>query len=161
LGMAPSAFGSSSGYGAFQARFDTGVETPFGIGLLRTGIQGRWRRSPEEVLETATGRWIWQSSPAHTFEAAALGAAGSRPPRNYQVVVGGLNGLRAYPVHAVAGKRLLRWNVEDRHDIVRDLFQFMTIGSAVFADGARGWGSGAEGTSWFTDAGVGLRIAPP
>ena len=77
------------------------------------------------------------------------------------MVVGGLNGLRAYPVHAVAGKRLVRWNVEDRHALVSNLFQFMTVGSAVFMDGARGWGSGAEGTGWFTDAGIGLRIAPP
>ena len=161
VGAAPRFLGSSSDYGAFNAHFDTGMETPFGIGMLRTGVEGRWRRSPEEVLETATGRWIWQSSPAHTFEAAVLGAAGTRPPRNYQMVVGGLNGLRAYPVHAVAGKRLLRWNAEDRHALVRDLFQFMTVGSAVFVDGARGWGSGAEGTGWFTDAGIGLRIAPP
>jgi hypothetical protein len=161
LGVAPRLLGSTSDYGAFQARLDTGIETPFGIGMLRAGVQGRWRRSPEEVLETASGRWIWQSSPAHTFEAAVLGAAGNRPPRNYQTVVGGLNGLRAYPVHAVAGKRLVRWNVEDRHALVRDLFQFMTVGSAVFVDGARGWGSGAEGTGWFHDAGIGLRIAPP
>ena len=161
LGAAPKAFGSSSSYGAFRARFDTGIETPFGIGLLRSSIEGRWRRSPEEVIETAQGRWIWQGSPWHTLEAAALGSAGTRPPRNYQTVVGGLNGLRAYPVHAVAGKRLLRWNVEDRHALVRDLFQFMTIGSAVFVDGARGWGAGAEGTDWFHDAGFGLRIAPP
>ncbi len=161
LGVAPEFLGSSSSFGSFQAHLDAGVETPLGIGLLRSGIQGRWARSPEEVLETASGRWIWQSSPAHTFEAAVLGAAGTRPARNYQTVVGGLNGLRAYPVHQVAGTRLFRWNAEDRHAVIRNLWQVMTIGSAVFVDGARGWGAGAEGTGWFHDAGIGLRIAPP
>jgi len=161
LGVAPEFLGSSSDFGSFQAHVDAGVETPLGIGLLRSGIEGRWERSPQEVLETLNGRWIWQSSPAHTFEAAVLGAAGTRPARNYQTVVGGLNGLRAYPVHQVAGKRLIRWNAEDRHAVIRNLFQVVTVGSAVFVDGARGWGSGAEGTGWFHDAGIGLRLAPP
>lgn len=161
LGAAPQAWGSSTSYGSFRAKLDGGISTPFGFGVVRTQVTGRWRRSPEEVLGTANGRWLWQSSPAHTFEAGVLGAAGTRPPRNYQLAVGGLNGLRAYPVHAVTGKRLLRWNVEDRHVLLRDVFQIATIGSAVFVDAARGWGSGAEGTAWFHDFGIGLRLAPP
>lgn len=161
LGIAPRAFGSDSDYGLFRSRLDVGTSTPFGFGQLSTQFTGRWRSSAEEVQQTSRARWIWQRRPEHTIEASLLGSSGFRMPRNYQVVIGGLNGLRAYPVHAVAGARVLRWNVEDRHMLVRDVLQFVSIGSALFWDGARGWGPGAEGTGPFNCAGVGLRLAPP
>jgi len=161
LGVAPRAFGSTADYGDFRLRLDTGISTAAGFGQLRSTVSGRWRKSAEEVLHVTQGRWIWQTHPGHTIEGAVLGITGFRMPRNYQAVVGGLNGLRAYPVHAVAGARLARWNLEDRHMLVRDVFQFVSIGSAVFVDGARGWGPGAEGTEAFHCAGFGLRLAPP
>jgi len=89
------------------------------------------------------------------------GVTGYRMPRNFQVVVGGLNGLRAYPVHAVAGTQLVRWNLEARRIVLRDLFQFVSLGSAVFVDGARAWGAGAGGAGPFHCAGFGVRLAPP
>ncbi len=161
LGAAPRALGSSANFGDFRARLDLGVTTPAGFGLLTSTVAGRWRRSAEEVLHVSRGRWIWQTGPGHTLEAGALAITGFRMPRSFQPVVGGLNGLRAYPVHAVAGARVVRWNLEDRHLVVRDLFQIFSIGTAVFVDGARGWGPGAEGASAFHCAGVGLRLAPP
>jgi hypothetical protein len=161
LGVAPEALGSSADYGDFRVRLDAGVSTPVGFGLMTSSVAGRWKRSAEEVLHISHGRWIWQSRPEHTVEAAVWGVTGFRMPRNYQAIVGGLSGLRAYPVHAVAGSRLVRWNIEDRHMLVRDVFQIVSIGSAVFLDGARGWGPGAEGTRAFQCAGVGVRLAPP
>ncbi len=33
--------------------------------------------------------------------------------------------------------------------------------AAAFYDGARAWGPGADGTGWFQDAGLGLRLGFP
>jgi hypothetical protein len=38
---------------------------------------------------------------------------------------------------------------------------YLNAGTAVFFDAARAWGAGAEGTGWFRDAGVGLRLGIP
>ncbi|MEO5617984.1 MAG: hypothetical protein ABIS67_09445 [Candidatus Eisenbacteria bacterium] len=161
LGVAPRALGSSADYGDFRVRLDTGISTRFGFGLMTSTVSGRWKRSAEEVLHSSRGRWIWQSRPEHTTEAALMGVTGFRMPRDFQNVAGGLSGLRAYPVHAVVGARILRWNLEDRHILVHNLLGIVSIGSALFVDGARGWGPGAEGTGAFHCAGVGVRIAPP
>jgi hypothetical protein len=161
LGAAPKFLGSSADEGAFLARLDGGASTPFGFGIFRSSIDGRWRRRVEEVVQQASGRWIAQAGTNQVLEAAVSGIAGRRMPRTFQVVAGGLNGLRAYPVHAVAGTRMVRWNVEARRMLLRDIFQFVSIGAATFLDGARAWGTGAEGTPPFQCAGVGIRLAPP
>ena len=161
LGAFPRGLGSSANFGDFRVRLEAGALTKVGFGLLRSSVSGRWRSSAQEVLHVTQGRWIWQTRPEHTVEAAVLGITGFRMPRNFQAVIGGLSGLRAYPVHAVSGSRVMRWNLEDRHMLVRDVFQIASIGSAIFVDGARGWGPGAEGIGAFHCAGVGVRIAPP
>ncbi len=61
----------------------------------------------------------------------------------------------------------LHWKLpEPRLSWLRESRQWTSLvraylASVSFVDGARGWGSGAEGTRWFHDAGIGLRIAPP
>jgi hypothetical protein len=161
VGVAPRFLGSTADEGYLRVKLDAGAESRFGFGYLRSSVSTRWRGDPVEVIEQAQGRWVWQSRPEHTVVAAVLGVAGFRVPRSFQAVVGGLNGLRAYPVHAVAGTQVARWNLEDRRMLVRDVFQLFSIGSGVFVDGARGWGAGSEGSGAYHAAGFGLRLAPP
>ena len=113
------------------------------------------------MLGTFESRWIRQTSLSHSLVFSLIGTGGIKMPRSFQVTVGGLNGLRAYPVHAVAGTQVMRWNVEDRRILIRDVLQMASLGSAIFWDGAHAWGPGSEGEGSFNDAGIGLRIAPP
>jgi hemolysin activation/secretion protein len=106
-------------------------------------------------------RWVSQAIPRQTIVLAAFGGAAHRPPRDFQYVVGGLNGLRAHGVHAVAGHRITRLNAESRWVIGRNYYQLVSLGFATFWDAARSWGPGSAGQSWQHDAGLGLRISLP
>jgi hypothetical protein len=161
MGYAPEEFGSTADEGYGLAQLDLGAQTALGFGFLRSSLSSRLRHGPRETLGTIEARWIRQTSLSHALVAAVVGTAGYDMPRTFQVTVGGLNGLRAYPVHAVAGTQVLRWNVEDRLVLIRDVLQMASLGSAIFYDGARGWGPGSEGSGAFNSAGIGLRIAPP
>jgi hypothetical protein len=161
IGLAPRLFGSTADEGYVRIGLDAGAQTRAGFGTLRSSISSRLRGGPLEVIEQADGRWVWQENFDHTVVASLVGIAGHEVPRSFQVVVGGLNGLRAYPVHAVAGTQMVRWNLEDRRILVRDIFHLVSVGEAMFVDGARGWGAGSEGSGAYNAAGFGVRLGPP
>jgi len=161
MGYAPEELGSTADEGYGQAQLDLGAQTPVGFGFIRSSLSSRLRHGPREALGMFDARWIRQPSLGNALVAGLIGTAGYDMPRTFQVTVGGLNGLRAYPVHAVAGTKMLRWNVEDRFVLIRDVLQMASFGSAVFYDGARAWGAGSAGTSAFHDVGIGVRVAPP
>lgn len=161
VGVSPKSFGGSADEGFLQARADFGTESRYGIGTVRSVLSTRLRRRVLEMVRSVDLRWVSQSGDRNTLVLAAHGAAGSNVPRDFQIVIGGLNGLRAYPVHALAGREVIRLNAEQRTTLVRDLGSLLSVGVAGFWDAARAWGPGADGTAWFHDAGVGLRLAPP
>ena len=92
---------------------------------------------------------------------AGFGALAYRPARDFQYVVGGLNGLRAHGVHALAGDKLVRLNAESRWVLAHNYFQLLSIGAAGFWDSARTWGPGSADQPWQHDVGVGLRLSAP
>lgn len=161
LGLAPRLLGSTTDESYARFGLDGGAETPFGFGLVRAAMSTRFRFQAEEMVRSLDARWVSQVLPGQTLVASGWGLWGMRMARDWQVVVGGLNGLRAYPVHALTGRQVWRFNVEDRWLLGRDLWQLVNLGAAGFWDGARAWGTGADGTGWLNDAGVGLRIALP
>jgi surface antigen Omp85-like protein len=160
LGDAPGFFGGQS-EGYVAATIQQGVSTPLGFGWIDAGLESRIRRSPHELIERVDARWIHQSLGRHTLALAARGVAGIHMDRDFEVVVGGLNGLRAYPVQAVAGRRLWRLNAEDRWQVANVFGGFFTVGAVAFTDAARAWGPGSNSDQWFVDAGTGLRFTAP
>lgn len=160
-GFAPDALGSTADEGYLRVRADAGAETRFGFGFVRTRLETRLRRDVRELLRRADARWIVTAPRGHALVLAARAAGSTRPARDVQQVVGGLDGLRAYPVHALAGRDLVRLNAEQRWLMADGLGGVLMLGAVGFVDAARAWGPGAEGTGWFTASGVGLRIAPP
>jgi hypothetical protein len=161
LGVAPRLLGSTADEGYVRARADAGVETAVGFGYVRTAASMRVRRSPLEVIRSAEARWVWPTRAGHALVLAARGVAGSRVSRDFQAVVGGLSGLRAYPVQAVAGRELVRLNAEQRWVVGRNYWDLVSIGGAVFYDAAHAWGPGAGDGPWFHAAGCGIRLATP
>ncbi len=161
LGFSPHLLGGSvdEGYGRFV--LGSGVQTPLGFGWTRASVESRLRFTPLEILRRLEARWVNQQVRGQTLVLGVYGVQGERVARDFQVSVGGLSGLRAYPVRALAGRRLWRINLEDRWVLGREYAQLLTLGVAAFYDAARAWGPGAVGTGWFHDAGVGLRIALP
>jgi hemolysin activation/secretion protein len=161
-GVSPEFLGGTTDEGYLAARWDAGVGTErFGFGTASLDVSSRLRHDPRELIAQANARWTNQSLPQQTFVIAAHGSVGHRVYRDYQVIVGGLNGLRAYPVRALAGQQLWRFNAEHRWPVASRLYQLVSIGAAAFYDAARTWGPGAEGVPWHHDVGLGMRLSLP
>lgn len=79
----------------------------------------------------------------------------------YQVLLGGGNGLRGFPARYQSGDGLALVTIEQRLYTDWYPFRLVRVGGAVFADAGRTWGRGAVATpnlGWLADAGVGLRL---
>jgi hypothetical protein len=161
-GLSPHWLGStvSEGFAAVRGEIGADAGGP-GFGWLRMRSSSRLIDGPREATVELDARWISQAVPRQTIVLAAFGGAAHRPARDFQYVVGGLNGLRAHGVHAVAGHRIARLNAESRWVIGRNYYQLVSLGMATFWDAARSWGPGSGGQSWQHDAGVGLRVSLP
>jgi hemolysin activation/secretion protein len=161
-GVAPRFLGSTAdeGYGRLQVSggLMTGARS---FGLVDLDLSSRFRSRPRESIARLSARWNDQSFPRHTLALGAIGVAGTRVSREFQTVVGGLNGLRAYPVHALAGTQVWRLNAESRWLLVNDYFELVSFGAAAFYDAARAWGPGSAEAGWHHAAGFGLRLALP
>lgn len=161
LGFAPAFLGGTADEAFVRFGLDAGTAQPFGFGHVKISTESRVRSSPIEIIRRLEARWVSQGQPRHALVLAMLGIEGSRVPRDFQIVFGGLNGLRAYSVHALAGRRAWRFNAEDRWSMPHDVGGQLRVGFAGFYDGARAWGPGSGGSEWFHSAGVGLRMSLP
>ncbi len=161
VGVAPRALGSSADEGYVRAHGSLGADTRLGFGWVRG--TGSTRLAPEAIerILQVDARWYARLGPTHLLALGASGISGSNTPRDFQARAGGLDGLRAYPIDAVAGQRLWRLNAEERWGFSPASWEFLKFGSAVFFDAARAWGTGAADTGWFRDAGGGLRLGIP
>jgi hypothetical protein len=160
-GLSPMVLGSSEDEGYVRVQGSLGADTRLGFGWVRASGSSRLAPEAVERISQLDARWYARLLPAHLLALGASGVAGSNTPRDFQARAGGLNGLRAYPIDAVAGQRLWRLNAEERWGFSPADWEFLKFGSAVFFDAARAWGTGAAGSGWFRDAGVGLRLGIP
>lgn len=161
-GVAPRALGSGADEGWLRARVGAGLDGgALGFGFARAGVRARVRSGLRETLGEVRARWVVQPRPWQAFVLAATGTAGQRMPREFQLVAGGLSGLRAFPVQDVTGTQLWRGNAEWRFTAKRNWMQLVTLGGAVFWDSGRAWGPGSGGEQWHHDAGFGLRLSLP
>jgi hemolysin activation/secretion protein len=95
------------------------------------------------------------------FFAAARANAVIDPDLDHQLLLGGDNGLRGYPLRYQSGKASVLFTAEERFFTTWFPFRLYQIGAAVFADAGRTWGDDVAGQAplgWLADAGVGLRI---
>ena len=162
MGFSSRLMGATADEGYVRARLELGADAhQFGFGTLRTNVESRVRAGPRELLGRVEGRWVQQPLASTTFVLAASGVATKNPLRDYQVIVGGLNGLRAFPVQALAGTQAWRLNAESRWLVARGLWDLVSVGGTAFTDAARTWGRGSDGAPWHLDAGVGLRLSLP
>jgi hypothetical protein len=161
-GMALRTLGSTADEGIGKARLQVGRETRrFGFGFAEGRFSTRLRRVPVETLAQIDARWIQQPAADMALVVAAHGEVAADAPREVQSTVGGLNGLRAYGVQALAGTQIWRFNGEARWVAARNVLDLASLGGAMFVDAARAWGTGSDGAPWHHDAGFGLRVSFP
>ncbi len=161
FGVTPRLLGSSHDEAYGRGRLSSGIVTPLGFGQVSALATSRFRTEPLETIGQVDARWVQQSRFGQTLVLAARGSAGRNVPRDYQVIAGGLNGLRAYPVDAVAGRRIWQLNAESRWIAGAHFWEGLTLGGVLFTDAARAWGPGSAGSEWFVAAGTGVRLSLP
>ena len=106
-------------------------------------------------------RYYHRQSPHALLFASVRGAGAFRPDLDHQLVLGGDNGLRGYPLRYQSGTASLLATAEERFYTDWFPLRLFHIGAAVFADAGRTWGRDVVGEAplgWLSDVGVGLRI---
>lgn len=163
IGYASDGWGSSRDALLYNAEYSRGLNPRDDmLVLLASTLNGRWERgSPADLLLDASARFYWSQSEKRLFFATAQGAWGNDLDLDHQVLLGGDNGLRGYPLRYQSGNSRALFTVEQRYFTDWYPFRLFRVGGAVFADAGRSFGdapasSGSRG--WLTDVGVGLRL---
>ncbi|GAC1671893.1 MAG: hypothetical protein NVS9B2_19150 [Steroidobacteraceae bacterium] len=109
----------------------------------------------------ATAKYYWRWRTDWLLYAAFSGTVTDSLDPDVQVLLGGDNGLRGYPLRYESGKSRALLTVEQRFFTDWFPFRLVRVGGAIFGDVGRTWGSGVIGNSdpgLLRDVGFGLRI---
>jgi hypothetical protein len=163
LGYAAPAFGADRRALMFDARVSRGL-TPGGRDTLLLGaaVAGRHEDGDfRDVLLEAAARYYRRHSERRLSFASLTVTAGHDLDPDRQVLLGGDNGLRGYPLRYQGGEGRWLLTLEQRFYSDWYPFRLVNVGGAVFADvgaafGTNPYGSRARGT--LADVGFGLRL---
>ena len=163
LGIAAPAWGADRSAAILSLQGHDGRRFGESRSLFVSGaLGGRWEADGlrDALLETEA-RYYQRQRPHALFFASARGAVAGQPDLDHQLLLGGDNGLRGYPLRYQSGTASVLFTAEER--IYTDWYPFRLfhIGAAAFADAGRTWGrdvAGEEPLGWLSDVGVGLRI---
>lgn len=112
----------------------------------------------------AAVRYYRPESPRWVFYTALRGTFTHDRDADTQLLLGGDNGLRGYPLRYQEGDRQMLFTLEQRFYSGISLFRLFDIGGAVFFDAGRSWKNensltgGGDNLGTLRDVGFGLRI---
>ena len=161
---------SSSGLGAdrnalvYHAEFDRGYAlTPASKLTFSSTLGGRReQRKSADVLLEGQARYYYEQDSNWLFFASIDAGVGHALDLDHQLLLGGDNGLRGYPLRFQSGDRRARLTLEQRYFTDWYPFRLFRVGGAVFFDAGRTWGDDPLDTPNYglmKDIGVGLRFA--
>ncbi len=163
LGYAAEAFGSDRDALVASAAVQDGADLRPGMSLFGTLAASGRIESGELVngLLSAEGRFYWATSKHSKFFASVSGAVAEQLDPEWQLTLGGDNGLRGYPLRYQAGTSRALLTLEQRYYTTWYPFRLFHVGAAAFVDVGRTWGTdvtGAQSLGMLRDVGVGLRL---
>jgi hemolysin activation/secretion protein len=106
-------------------------------------------------------RYYLRESVHRVLFASVSGTVTSHRDQETQLLLGGDNGLRGYPLRYQAGDQSALVTLEQRFYTDWQPLKLVNVGAAVFVDSGRTWGRdpfAAPPAGWLTDVGVGLRL---
>jgi hypothetical protein len=113
------------------------------------------------LIADAGAKYYWRWRTDWLLYAELSGTVTDSLDPDLQVLLGGDNGLRGYPLRYESGTSRALLTVEQRFYTDWYPFRLVRVGGAIFADVGRTWGSGVIGNSdpgLLRDVGFGLRI---
>ncbi len=113
------------------------------------------------LIADVGGKYYWRWRPDWLLYAAFSGTVTDSLDPERQLLLGGDNGLRGYPLRYESGTSRALLTVEQRVYTDWYPFRLVRVGGAIFADMGRTWGSGVIGNSdpgMLRDVGFGFRL---
>lgn len=162
-GFASTAFGSTRDAFILNGALQAGAELTDERYLIHTlGWHGRLEGGSlaDAVLDASSRFYLRQSERSVFFASASASITSHLDPEN-QLLLGGDNGLRGYPLRYQAGKTHALLTLEERFYSSWQPLKLFNVGAAVFYDAGRAWGRdeyAAPPAGWLQDVGVGLRL---
>jgi hemolysin activation/secretion protein len=163
LGYATPSFGADRDALLFNAGISHGFEPSERQRLLLSStVAGRHESGGfADVLGGISARYYYRQSERRLLFLGASADVTSNPDLDHQLLLGGDNGLRGYPLRYQAGEG--RWLVtaEQRWYSNWYPFRLFNVGGAVFYDMGGAWGSNPIGSppqGVLRDVGIGLRL---
>lgn len=131
--------------------------------LLSTSISGTYSsHTGEKHLLNGAARYYMPQSEHTLLFVSIEGNAVTNPGVGEELMIGGDNGLRGYPLRYQSGDRSALLTVERRAYSDWYPFRLFRVGGAIFYDAGRAWGGGVNqnilNPGWLNDVGFGLRI---
>jgi hemolysin activation/secretion protein len=164
LGRSLAAFGSTDQPWQLSASLSKGFRIRGGNELLaQTSFSSQYGSSATSDMRGlgSSVRYYAPQGPNNLLLVAASADGVQSPNEADQLLLGGDNGLRGYPLRYQRGAHRALLNVEERFYTDWYPLRIFRVGAAVFYDLGRAWGgplASTENTGWLSNAGVGLRI---
>jgi len=162
VGWADAALGSSRSALMVQSSAGRGLRSGSSTLLLAGTLTGRLENGePRNALLAGSVRYYVEQNEHWLFFTALEGTKGWRLDLENQILLGGDNGLRGYPLRYQDGTARALWTLEQRYFTDWYPFRLFRVGAAVFFDSGRTWGSAplaAPSLGLLKDAGFGLRF---
>lgn len=163
LGLASPNFGSDRSAVIFNGGISHGFEPGTRQRLLLSSTLSGREESGDfaDVAASVAARYYFRQSDRRLLFVSAAADVASRPDLDHQLLLGGDNGLRGYPLRYQAGQG--RWLVTVEQRIYTNWYPFrlFNVGGAIFYDMGRTWGDNPTGTrplGLLKDLGFGLRL---
>lgn len=164
VGRALTSLGSTNNLWVYKGSISNGFEIlPRNALLLSGSLSGKyWNGISEKHLLNGSARYYIPQSEHTLLFMSIEGNTVTNPAIDEQLLLGGDNGLRGYPLRYQSGNKSALLTVERRAYTDWYPFRLFRIGGAVFYDAGRAWGGGVNqnlsNPGWLQDVGFGLRI---
>lgn len=163
LGYAATGLGSSRNALVYSASISRGFEPLVNHTLIASAsLAGQY--GDGQILRQRAGAQAQYYLPQGShwlFFASAAGDVLTHPEPADDLLLGGDNGLRGYPLRYQSGTRRALFTLEERFYTDLYVWRLFRVGGAGFFDAGRAWGGDRGNTlnpGWLSNAGVGLRI---
>jgi outer membrane protein assembly factor BamA len=163
VGLANGAFGADRNAIMLAFKALRGIELDANQQLFLTSDfssrieEGRVRN----LIADAGAKYYWRWRTNWLLYAGLSGSVTDSLDPDMQLLLGGDNGLRGYPLRYESGTSRALFTIEQRFFTDWFPFRLARVGGAIFADVGRTWGSGVIGNSdpgLLRDVGFGLRL---
>ncbi len=163
LGFASTSFGSDRNAFVFSGTLSRAYEpSERSRLLLSSSVTGRDESGTfADVVGGIAARYYLRESDRRLLFLATLADVASNLDLDHQLLLGGDNGLRGYPLRYQGGDGRWLFTIEQRFFSNWYPFRLFNVGGAIFYDMGRTWGdnpAGSRSLGMLRDVGFGLRL---